>query len=225
MIIAACQRQPNSPLTRAAVIRVGQGSLETPAEIAEVRAVLSAGAEVNASDGGGLTALMWAAREGRLETMKILLDAGADANLTDSAVNNWPALIHAIHKGQSKAALLLLARGADPNGKGGNGTSALSFAAGYGATEIVKALLERGADPRADGVFENAVGGTADIDYLGKNGCATEVVRTLLERAPDLKLKNNLAGKTARFMAKRRNCTELLALLEANEKSRQVAAR
>ena len=41
-------------------------------------ALLDAGAEVNVADGNGLTPLMRAARVGRLEVVRILLDHGAD---------------------------------------------------------------------------------------------------------------------------------------------------
>jgi len=45
-------------------------------EAAEVRKLLSAGASVNAHSPIGKTALMFAAQEGRLEVVEILLDSG-----------------------------------------------------------------------------------------------------------------------------------------------------
>jgi len=45
---------------------------------------LDAGADVNARSEGGETALMWAARDGTPEHLKVLLDAGADASIKDT---------------------------------------------------------------------------------------------------------------------------------------------
>ncbi len=45
-----------------------------------IKALLEAGADVNAKDNDGLTALMWAAVRGHTETAQALLEAGADVN-------------------------------------------------------------------------------------------------------------------------------------------------
>ena len=52
-----------------------------------------------------------AARAGDLAAIDRLLMAGADIN-AGSGVNNWPSVIHAVHKGQVKALEHLLDRGA-----------------------------------------------------------------------------------------------------------------
>ena len=48
---------------------------------AAVKVLLARGAAVDARDGQGRTALMWAAQDGRAETAKLLLRAKADAGL------------------------------------------------------------------------------------------------------------------------------------------------
>src|SRR5450432_3916511 len=55
-----------------------------------------------------------AARDGDLETIKRLLDGGADVNAPDSE-EGWPPLFHAVDKRQAAAVVLLLERGANPN--------------------------------------------------------------------------------------------------------------
>ena len=52
-----------------------------------------------------------AARTGDLAQIDRLLDGGADIN-AGSGVNNWPPVIHAIHKGQLGALTHLIDRGA-----------------------------------------------------------------------------------------------------------------
>ena len=68
---------------------------------------------------GGLTPLVFAAREGDLETAKVLLDAGADINQTTEY--GWTPLLVATNNRNYKLAAMLLERGANPNiaNKGG----------------------------------------------------------------------------------------------------------
>jgi len=69
--------------------------------------------------GGGLTALVFAAREGELESAKNLLDAGADVNQTTEY--GWTPLLTATNNRHYKLAEYLIERGANPNiaNKGG----------------------------------------------------------------------------------------------------------
>jgi len=71
------------------------------------------------SGGGGLTALVFAAREGDVESAKNLLDAGADVNQTTEY--GWTPLLTATNNRHYKLAQYLIERGANPNvaNKGG----------------------------------------------------------------------------------------------------------
>jgi uncharacterized protein len=71
------------------------------------------------SGGGGLTALVFAAREGDVESAKNLLDAGADVNQTTEY--GWTPLLTATNNRHYKLAQYLIQRGANPNiaNKGG----------------------------------------------------------------------------------------------------------
>ena len=97
-------------------------------------------------DLGGFTPLLFAARQGDIESGRILLGAGASAN--EQAANGASALVVAAHSGQGAFAKLLLERGADPNA-GRAGYSALHAAVLRGDVDLVKALLARGADANA----------------------------------------------------------------------------
>lgn len=63
---------------------------------------------------GGLTALLYAAREGHAETALALLDAGADINHVSGGDHTSPLLIATLN-GHFDLAMALLERGADPN--------------------------------------------------------------------------------------------------------------
>lgn len=216
LIFSSCASHADTALTMAAEA----GDVQT------VESLIAHGANVNERDAHGYTALMWASRGGHTEVIKSLLDAKADPNLRDCSNTGWPALVHAIHKSQNNAALLLIERGADVNEREGRcgeqnpqgGMTPLIFAAGYDNTEIVKALLERGADPRAESgsntVLANAVGGAWDIDRPAAERCPTETVKAILEKAPDLKLGNDLVARSSLFFAKRHGCTEVVQMIE-----------
>ena len=94
----------------------------------------------------GFTPLLFAARNGRVENARLLLDAGADANVT--APTGESALVIASFSDQGRVAELLLERGADPNDAGA-GYTALHTAIVRGDVELVKALCAQGADPNA----------------------------------------------------------------------------
>ena len=86
--------------------------------------------------------LTTAARNGDIESVKTLIDKGAD-------VNEWyygTALWAASEKGYTDVAKLLVDRGADVNQMNKGGDSALGFAAQYGNTDIARILIENGAD-------------------------------------------------------------------------------
>jgi ankyrin repeat protein len=69
------------------------------------KTVLAFGANVDAKDENGVTALMWAAGNGNTELMKLLLDKGANINAKDK--DGHTALDRAKANGQTKAAKLL----------------------------------------------------------------------------------------------------------------------
>src|SRR5262249_25539748 len=95
---------------------------------------------------GGPTALLFAGRVGDVESAKLLLKAGADAN--DSQPDGLSALVLAAHSGHGDLGSVLLEHGADPNAFT-SGYSALHAAVLRSDLALVKVLLGRGANPNA----------------------------------------------------------------------------
>jgi ankyrin len=113
---------------------------------------------------GGMTPLLYASRDGRMDTAQMLLDAGADINLRDA--NDITPLIAAITNNHPDVARLLIERGADIRAVDWYGRTALWAAVetrnmdvDNGTFEnsidrapflpLIQLLLERGADPNA----------------------------------------------------------------------------
>lgn len=107
--------------------------------------LLDEGANINALKGAyKTTVLMEASVRGNLEVMKLLIERGADINLTDK--DGWTALMGATVQGHLESVSLLLKQGAEVNTRNQDGETALAMAAGMKHTDISNALLEYGAE-------------------------------------------------------------------------------
>ena len=111
---------------------------------------------------GGLTPLVFAAREGDIESARILIDGGADVNQTTEY--GWTPLLVATNNRNYQLGALLLERGANPNLPNKGGWTPLYLAtdnrnieggdypvpkADLDHLEYIKLLLNKGADPNA----------------------------------------------------------------------------
>jgi uncharacterized protein len=112
--------------------------------------------------GGGLTALILAAREGDIESAKLLLNAGADVNQTTEY--GWTPLLTATNNRHYALAIYLVEHGADVNKANKGGWTPLYLATDnrnieggdfpvhkpdLDHLEYIKVLLNHGADPNA----------------------------------------------------------------------------
>ena len=101
------------------------------------------GADVNAKDKFGNTALLLAAHLGSLDLLTGLLSAGADLDEKDD--DGETALMSAVAAGDAGCVQALLKAGADMNARNDEGKTALALAREYNHEEIVKLLEARGA--------------------------------------------------------------------------------
>jgi ankyrin repeat protein len=170
-------------------------------------------AGLTGNDGGGLTALVFAAREGDLESVKALVEAGADVNLPTLA--NWTPLLTAINNRNYRIAAYLLEHGADPN----IANTRFGWTPLYLATdnrnieggdypvprpdmdhlEIIRLLLDKGADVNG-AILDNTLTRTIfTMQWFFEAGATpflrasqssdTALMKLLLERGADPKRK------------------------------------
>jgi ankyrin repeat protein len=159
-----------------------------------VRTLLQGGADVNAAQADGTTALHWAAYHEDAEMVALLVRAGANVN----AVNRYgvPPLAPACTNGAAAIVKLLLDAGADATATMKGGETVLMLAARSGDAEAVKALLARGANPDP----RERLGQTA-LMWAAAGG-HTAVVRALIEAGADIKATID-SGFTPFFFAVR----------------------
>ena len=175
------------------------GRTQTVAELLEL------GADVDAANYNGTTALMIAALNGHTEIVAALLSCERiDVNAANS--NGSTALIFAAQNGYTEIVARLLDRGAGVNAAESDGYTALMSAAHNGHTEIVARLLDRGA-----GVNAAESDGSTALMIAAQNG-RTETVAELLAQGADVNAaKSN--GSTALMIAARNGYTEIVARL------------
>jgi ankyrin repeat protein len=163
-----------------------------------VRALLREGADVNAAQGDGMTALHWAAMHGDAAVVRMLTVAGARL---DAATRNgtYTPLHLASRAGKAAAAAALLDAGADVNAAtSSGGATALHLAAGTGDTAVLATLIRHKAMVDAR---ETAFGQTP-LMWAAAAG-RVQAVRTLLAGGADLRLTSKVTDMAAEERAAR----------------------
>ncbi len=156
-----------------------------------VRALLQQGADVNAAQGDGMTALHWAADSGDLDLAKMLLYAGANVKAS-TRLGAFTPLVQASKSGRGSMVSTLLDAGANPNDATTNGTTALMFASASGVVDAVAALLDQGASINAT---ESAMGQTALMFASAYN--RVSVVDLLVRRGADIAFSTKVVDAAA----------------------------
>lgn len=172
------------------------------AGVDDMRALLDAGADPNARNHAGATALMWAVSDAAKTELLLARGAEADAKSDDGRT---PLMIASALQGSSAVAKLLLDKGANPSvsGPGLLGVSTpLTEAAASGNEGVFRLLVERGTDLKAAGPFA--------IAFAKVSGC--EACAAMLIKASPPPLVSIAAGILAPPFGDARHTRALIEL-------------
>lgn len=158
-----------------------------------LRAAVRSGADVNAAEADGFTALHWAAKNGNREIAAVLIAAGADLSATTRLGTHTPLHV-ASASGHADVAKALLEGGATPDAVTSTGAQPIHLAAASGSADLVGALVEHGASVDAAEtkwgmtplMFAAVEGRTAAVQRMleaGADPSVTAGVLDIVERA------------------------------------------
>ena len=173
-----------------------------------VRALLDAGADVDARQPDGATALHWAVHWDDAGMARRLVRAGADVDAA-GAYGVTPLSLAAAN---ASAVLveLLVGAGADPNAARDSGETPLMRAASTGSVAAVRALLAAGAD-----IDAAEPTGAQTALMLAASGRHPDVVAVLLARGADLEARSRLGFTPLLFAAREGDLTSARRLVAA----------
>jgi cytohesin len=174
-------------LAAAALFLAGAPAWAEPALVDAARAgdsaaalaLIDAGADVNAAEPNGTTALHYAVYQGDAALVERLLEAGAAPN----AINMFGStpMAEAALIGDATVVGILLEAGADPDAPNADGQTALMVAARGGKLEAVRLLLRGGAEVNAVEQY----GGQTALMWAAAE-CHPEVVGALIDAGADV---------------------------------------
>ena len=200
----------------------GSTGLDTPVadaaqrrDIDTVRQLLRQGADVNAAQGDGMTALHWAVRHGDIALGRTIIYAGGDVH-AGTRIGRYTPLHMAARSGDVGFVTLLLEANADPNGMTTNsGVTSLHLAAASGAPGVLTELIQAGATIDAK---ESSWGQTPLIFAAANN--RIEAIRVLLSSGADPSITSgavNVVEHSEADRAAERGLSEFLAEFKEKE--------
>ncbi|CAH1059861.1 ankyrin repeat domain-containing protein [Paenibacillus pseudetheri] len=127
------------------------------------------------------TPLQICCKNGNLDIVKLLIEAGADKEIKD--VGRQTPLSIAITNNHYDITKYLIEEGADIHSKGHNNLQPIHFACALGSRKIIELLLSRGVDiNQVDGLKSSLLDFTTNLD-----GGNLEATKTLVENGIDKK--------------------------------------
>lgn len=186
-------------------------SAATEGDIETVLELLEGGADINATNNQGVTAVMAATQKNNIDTVKILIEQGADIDIRNNNMDN--VLLYAGAEGLLEIVKLAIQAGADTTITNRFGGTALIPASDRGHVDIVKELL---TNSDTDVNHLNNLHWTALLEAVilgdGKENYQ-EIVQLLVEHGADVNISDR-DGVTPLEHAERRGFKEIERILK-----------
>nr|WP_026319929.1 ankyrin repeat domain-containing protein [Siminovitchia fordii] len=183
----------------------------------DVLALLQDGADIDATDENGRTAVMAATYNNEVDTVKALIQKGADINIRDNNSDN--VLLHAGASGQLEILRLAIEAGADTKLTNRFGGTALIPASERGHVEVVRELLTH-SDIDVNHINDLHWTALLEAVILGNGGEKHQkIVQLLVDHGADVNIGDR-DGITPLQHAKKLGYKEIESILiKASEKS------
>jgi len=153
--------------------------------------LLEHGADVNAAQGDGMTALHWAVTNQDVDEARSLIYAGANVHAT-TRLNAVTPLWLAAQTGDAVMVYTLLDNKAAADAANGDGVTPLMIASASGNPDVVHILIERGANPNA---AEKTYGQTPLMFAAAAN--EADVIPVLVEKGADVSMATKVRTSSA----------------------------
>jgi ankyrin repeat protein len=176
-----------------------------------IRKLLDAGADPNAADPSGETALMTATRSGSIDAVKALLQHGADVKAKDAVTQQTP-LMWAVRSNFPAAVDLYLEYGAEINSRTRTGKTPAARPPGAGGGSHGAGIVRSGWPEQ--GFQGETPGGMTPLLYAARDG-RTGIVRVLIAAKADVQ-QTDVNGITPLLMAITNNHLDTAKLLLEN---------
>src|SRR5687767_917483 len=235
------KRQSTFVLMIALVLTASLGAQQTASPVADaaargdkaaVRDLLKQGADVNAAQGDGMSALHWAAERGDAELADLLVYGGANSGAV-TRIGQYTPLHLAAKTGSPAVVKALIKAGADVNAKSNpSGATPVHLAALSGSADVINLLADAKADLNAREaeweqtplIFAASANRAAAITALLKRGADPNISsKTIdvtkqgqLDRAAVDRQRKVIEGFIGKDSAKRPTPAQMQAAIEAS---------
>ncbi len=162
---------------------------------------------------GGRSALIRAAGVNEHETVRLLLESGANPHLKDFQ-DGGTAIMHAIDYGHTSVIETMLQYGVNDQGKDDNGRGLVHSASVSGLPDMIKLFVEKGLDQNLQDK-----NGFTPLHDASRNS-KPEVIETLLDLSADPTIKDSF-GRTPLVVAWQYGETEIMNVLQRKGKTEQ----
>ena len=175
-------------------------------QAAALALLLKKGARVNdRAVFNGMTALHFAGRKGFLEILEILIQSGANLEITDN--DGFTPLWSTAFVNKEEAIEFLLKKGANINHLDKNGNNIIAPAAANGSNHVIRLLVGRGVNPGNKNKFQR----TALFDAIEHN--KRDTVRLLISYKVDVNGRTT-SGKSPLDAARQAGFSDIVRILE-----------